>query len=138
MSPSLSIELRQSCPSGFTRDDLRYIFSPETLLEFNRWMNGQTMTLCEGKRYHYTQYHGDYCMRPHGFDDRYPAHAEDDDFTWACDYAPGGWYEATVCSGYPEGLRLDDRTVTTGHGPVTYRWDVERFIEGGIAKSIFD
>ena len=125
----IEVPLRQSCPSGLTKGDLEYLFSPETLTRFYKWMTGQTVMLCNGKRYVYKRAHGEHCMKPHGFD-KSPAHKEGDPITWACEYLPGGSHEATGCSGLPAGTPVDKDAVLSGHGAVTYSWDVERFILG--------
>jgi hypothetical protein len=127
MAEQLEYKLEPSCKYGFTRDDLEKIFNPQELKLFYKWMTGQTVSLCDGKRFKYRMGHNEEC-----------GHAEGDDFTYECSYLPGGWSEATACSGLPEGTRVDNDAVLKGHGPVTYRFDVERYIEGGFAKAYFD
>lgn len=90
------------CPYGVTQDELAAILG-DRLSEFNYWMRGQTMTLCDGVSYHYDREHSDYC-----------GHAEGDEFTWKCGYTGTGYYENTPC--WPG-----------GHGPVVYRHDLDRF-----------
>ncbi len=111
----LDVPLRQSCPSGFTKADLEYIFTPEELKKFWNWMTGQTVSLCNGEKYHHIRQHNDQC-----------GHADNEpEYTWKCSYPGGGHSEPSECAGNP-------------HGPVFYRWDVERYVEGGFAKEIFD
>jgi hypothetical protein len=43
-----------SCPSGHTKRDLEIIFpNGDDLADFYTWMNGQTMTLCDGRKYNH-------------------------------------------------------------------------------------
>ncbi len=39
-----------TCPHGYTEVDLAGILG-ERLDHFNQWMSGQTMSVCDGKRY---------------------------------------------------------------------------------------
>jgi hypothetical protein len=60
--------IEPSCPHGYTRVDLAIILG-ERLAGFDRWMNGQTMMLCEGRLYDYEakEYRPDACADdPHG------------------------------------------------------------------------
>lgn len=93
------------CPQGVTHDELVTLLG-DRLDEFSRWMAGQTMSYCNGKTYAHNRSHGESC-----------GHAEGEPFTWKCDYPGGGHYEDTVCAGNP-------------HGPVVYRSDLDRFMQG--------
>jgi hypothetical protein len=44
----------KSCPYGFSTEELRVILGPR-YMDFQRWMSGQTMMLCEGRSYDYDQ-----------------------------------------------------------------------------------
>lgn len=69
------------CTGGYTIEQVENIMGPR-IEEFWRWMNGQTMMLCEGQRYnHETREYEEDC---------------------------GG----------------------IAHGPVTYTWDLQRFLDG--------
>ena len=93
------------CPQGVTRDELEMILGPR-LEDFNKWMVGQTASICDGRTYHHDQEHTDYC-----------GHAEGEEYTWKCNYTGTGHYEATECAASP-------------HGMVVYRSDLERFMRG--------
>ena len=69
------------CVSGYTRAQIEEILGDRTA-EFWAWMRGQTMTLCEGRKYDH-----------------------------------GTKSYVVACNGI-------------AHGPVVYRWDLERFIDG--------
>lgn len=62
--------MRQSCPLGLTEDDLFELFRDgERFKAFNRWMRGQTMSVCEGRQYNHAKkrYEPDECAAsPHG------------------------------------------------------------------------
>lgn len=107
-----------SCPSGYTAEDLEAILGPR-IEAFWHWMRGQTMMVCEGKKYHYVREHNTMCP-----------HLSGDEYSWECSYAGGGWYETTECSGLLPGMPVSDDEVLGGHGPVVYRWDLERFLAG--------
>lgn len=47
------IELRCSCESGMTDEDLAAVIPADELPRFWQWMNGQTFAICEGRRYHH-------------------------------------------------------------------------------------
>ena len=68
------------CQYGYTEEQLSTILG-ERIDAFNHWMRGQTMSICDGRRYDYDK----------------------------------GEYEDTGCG---------------PHGVITYRWDVQRFIDG--------
>ena len=59
-----------SCPHGYTRSDLSEIFpTQEAYQAFEKWMIGQTMMICEGKKFNYelNTYLPDQCWTtPHG------------------------------------------------------------------------
>lgn len=60
---------KPDCPSGYSWDLIEEILDEVTLKEFHRWMNGQTMTICEGRRYNHElrKYERDECeYNPHG------------------------------------------------------------------------
>lgn len=62
------IMIHQSCPMGLTGADIRELLGSRER-EFWKWMNGQTMSLCDGKRYNYAakEYETTECWgRPHG------------------------------------------------------------------------
>lgn len=40
----------KSCEGGYTRDDLERLLG-ERLAAFDSWMRGQTMGICDGRRY---------------------------------------------------------------------------------------
>lgn len=124
---ALDVPLKASCPHGFTKDDLEYIMAPEVLKEFYEWMRGQTVMLCNGKSYVHKRVHDEYC-----------GHKFSDETTSDCGYTSGGHFIATDCSGLLRGTMVTQDAVLMGHGPVTYRWDVERFLERGWRKEIFD
>lgn len=117
-----------SCPQGYTLNDLKEIFGDDSLPAFSRWMNGQTMSLCNGRSYRYNRIHTGKCEldKPDcapawsGLTDHdcitHCGHDEGDPFAWFCGYAGGGIEVATQCGGNP-------------HGLITYRHDVERYIE---------
>lgn len=57
------------CPSGYPWFQIEQILDEDTFLEFKFWMRGQTMTLCEGRKYNHElrQYEPDECEKtPHG------------------------------------------------------------------------
>lgn len=71
------------CESGYPWGQIETFLSAEQFAELMDWMHGQTMSLCEGRRYsHETKEYSEKC---------------------------GG----------------------IAHGPVVYRWDLERFLAGG-------
>lgn len=44
--------IQPSCPWGYTYEDLQRIFTTDVELNrFSKWMHGQTMMLCDGRRY---------------------------------------------------------------------------------------
>lgn len=93
------------CPQGVTHDELEAILG-DRLQEFGKWMTGQTMSYCDGRTYVHNRAHNAICP-----------HLDGDVYTWECDYPGGGHYEDTVCAGRP-------------HGPVVYRSDLDRFLNG--------
>lgn len=93
------------CPQGVTQDELDAILG-DRRQEFDRWMRGQTMSVCDGRTYVHDRAHNAMC--PHLYGDVY---------TWECDYTGGGHYEDTVC-------------VDSPHGVVVYRSDLDRFLKG--------
>jgi hypothetical protein len=108
----------KECPQGLTESELQGLFG-ERLHEFNFWMRGQTMGVCEGRRYHHDRCHDRFCLqefRP-GTKWSQPAHTEDSEWDWRCGYTGTGYYEPTEC-------------VYNPHGVVAYPWDVERFLLG--------
>jgi hypothetical protein len=107
----------QSCPRGHTNADLKEILGPR-LEEFWSWMTGQTMMLCDGKAYHHDRKCTPECVHPEGGS------------SWTCKYLGTGFYYATECSGLPEGTLTSRDAALTGHGAVTYPWDLERFMTG--------
>lgn len=96
---------RSSCPHGYTADDLKAILG-DRLDSFHRFMTGQTVMICEGRRYVHTRAHSDDC-----------GHDINDPYTWECDYPGGGHWENDACAGNP-------------HGIITYRCDLETFLAG--------
>jgi hypothetical protein len=38
-----------TCPRGWTREDLTWLFSPGALADFSQWMAGQTCAVCDGQ-----------------------------------------------------------------------------------------
>ena len=115
------MELPQSsCPQGYTEDDLSKIFG-DKLPSFTQWMTGQTMGICDGRRFEHKREHNDNCMNPTAsfmrFHPDYKPHTQDSAFDWTCGYVAGGSYEPTACFSSP-------------HGVVTYRVDVEAFTRG--------
>ncbi len=108
------------CPSGYPVSQLKEILG-DRYPDFGQYMIGQTMMLCEGTYYIYKREHNDYCMNPDDSFMRwhpdYIAHTENSKFDWTCGYIDGGHYEDTSCSASP-------------HGPVVYRVDLIRFLEG--------
>lgn len=94
-----------SCPHGYTQADLENILGA-SLPAFDKWMRGQTMSICEAAQYHYDRAHGEFC-----------GHAEGDEETWKCDYTGTGYYEPSSCAGNP-------------HGIVVYGTDLKRFMLG--------
>lgn len=107
-----------SCPGGYTWSDLEALLGPG-LPKFNQWMSGQTMMLCDGKRYHYDRAHTSAC-----------GHVDGDPFDYKCEYTGTGRYCATSCSDLPEGALIDWDEDLTGHGPVVYASDLERYLAG--------
>lgn len=71
------------CPHGVTRAELAGILG-DRLGAFDHWMRGQTVSICEGRR-------------------------------WDHDKKE---YQPTACADSP-------------HGVVVYRWDLQRFLDGG-------
>jgi len=60
---------KPDCPSGYSWSFLEEILDEETFEQFGKWMSGQTMTLCEGRRYDHEakEYRADECAgNPHG------------------------------------------------------------------------
>jgi len=58
-----------SCPLGYTITDINNLLSFEQRNEFFRWMDGQTVGICEGRIYNYEtkQFEPDECAgTPHG------------------------------------------------------------------------
>jgi hypothetical protein len=109
--------MKQSCPQGLTESDLEEVIGPD-LSDFNHWMRGQTMSVCDGQRYHHNRVHTEECGKDSMPGTRWSekAHAEGDPFTWRCGY-DGGYYEPSECAGTP-------------HGIVVYPSDVERYLCG--------
>lgn len=103
-----------SCPLGYTRTDLEKLFSESELEGFYKFMSGQTVSLCDGRRYHYNRAHGDWCRTP--VSEGGSGHQDGDEFDWRCDYTGSGYYEDTECAGSP-------------HGIVTYYYDVQRWVD---------
>ena len=55
------------CSAGYSLDYLQEILDYETFERFNDWMYGQTMALCDGKRFnHETRQYEPDCETPHG------------------------------------------------------------------------
>lgn len=57
------------CESGYSWDYLEEIMDHETFVTFSRWMNGQTCTICDGRRYNHgtREYEPTECAaNPHG------------------------------------------------------------------------
>lgn len=57
------------CPGGYPLYQLEEVFGEEVFNEFNKWMIGQTMMLCEGRKYNHEtkQYQRDECFgKAHG------------------------------------------------------------------------
>lgn len=113
----IEYELPKSCPQGYTKDDLEFIFNPYELRDFHDWMFGQTQSICDGKTgKHHGRWGGTGPSEYIQFEDN-------------CECHPGEpyWFErfASPCVGKP-------------HGVVTYSYDVERYIEGGLRKAIWD
>lgn len=44
--------IKQSCPQGLTHSDLDELLG-DRREEFNRWMVGQTMSICDGRSYNH-------------------------------------------------------------------------------------
>jgi hypothetical protein len=78
-------------------------------------MHGQTCCVCTGQSYRYNREHDENCGHEPG----------EKSFTFQCAYVEGGSYENTECAAAP-------------HGTVVYSHDLNRYIEGGIAKAIWD
>lgn len=59
--------IKPSCQLGYTHGDIEVIFGSK-LPAFLKWMHGQTIGYCEGKKYNYDtkQYEPTHCG-PHGF-----------------------------------------------------------------------
>lgn len=55
------------CAMGYTFAQVKEIMGSR-YGEFGRWMNGQTMALCDARQYNYTtkEYEPNGCDRPHG------------------------------------------------------------------------
>jgi hypothetical protein len=70
MTTNVQVLIKQSCPQGLTGDDLAELFGDgERLREFNHWMRGQTMSVCDGREYNYAEkrYQPTKCAgHPHG------------------------------------------------------------------------
>lgn len=115
----MSIELRQSCPQGFTRADLEFTLGDKDRLDdFSKWMTGQTMSVCDGQSYHHNRYHDDHCRNGKDLITRQLiGHTDDSPFNWHCGYTGTGYYEDTPCKDNP-------------HGIVVYRSDLERYLAG--------
>lgn len=61
--------INPSCELGYTHGDIEVIFGSR-LPAFLKWMSGQTIGYCEGKRYNYEikEYEPTNCSsHPHGF-----------------------------------------------------------------------
>jgi hypothetical protein len=64
------LELQEpTCPHGYTEDDLTEILGEDGLVPFWNWMSGQTVMLCDGRKYNHTM--GEYVetscsATPHG------------------------------------------------------------------------
>lgn len=57
------------CPDGYPWTQLEDAFDEDTFKEFRHWMGGQTMSICEGRKYNHdtNQYEPDECAgSPHG------------------------------------------------------------------------
>lgn len=60
--------MKYSCPQGYTHSDLESLFGDE-LPAFYEWMNGQTMSICDGRAYDHDkrEYYATECAdNPHG------------------------------------------------------------------------
>jgi hypothetical protein len=60
---------KPSCPQGYTDKDLREILKGSLLDRFNKWMTGQTMSVCDGQgqRSELASYRSTPCYNnPHG------------------------------------------------------------------------
>lgn len=104
-----------------TRQDLQELFK-DSLTAFDKWMTGQTQSICDGRRYHHDRYHSEDCMGPisPGYAKAFPdvsPHTSDSPYDWRCGYVGTGYYEDTECKNNP-------------HGVVTYLWDVARYLNG--------
>lgn len=45
-----------TCPFGYTTEDLNALFpTEEEMVAFNKWMYGQTMSICEGRTYNHEE-----------------------------------------------------------------------------------
>jgi hypothetical protein len=117
------------CPSGYPAGQLEEIFGKD-IKKFRHYMTGQTVMFCTGKRWHYIRGHSkcppDKANCQRGFTDPCIAHCnhnEGDDYTWLCDYLPGGYEEPSECVSKP-------------HGLVTYRCDVERYFDWQAGKPV--
>lgn len=54
------------CPHGLTRRDVKTVMGAR-LDEFDKWMNGQTMMICDGRKFnHDTREYEPDCPEPHG------------------------------------------------------------------------
>jgi hypothetical protein len=103
-----------SCPQGYTTADLETLFGEAELRDFREFMTGQTAGICSGQTYHHNRAHGGYCRTPAA--EGGAGHHDGDGFTWQCDYTGSGYYEDSGCAGSP-------------HGGVTYRHDVQRWVD---------
>lgn len=44
---------KPECPFGYPWYQLEEIFDEETFERFSKWMNGQTMSICEGRKFNH-------------------------------------------------------------------------------------
>lgn len=61
--------LTPSCPYGYTQDDLLRLFGVAGIDDFNKWMRGQTQSICDGTRYNHDKKECEPTMckdHPHG------------------------------------------------------------------------
>lgn len=71
MSNENLTQIPQSCPMGLTESDLAALFpDPIERTKFNKWMFGQTATMCEGRQFNHDtrEYEMTDCAEhPHGY-----------------------------------------------------------------------
>jgi hypothetical protein len=66
VSNNIGVKIEPACQMGFTRNQVTELMGDQ-LPEFNQWMRGQTISICDGRLYNYaTEQYDSSCGVPHG------------------------------------------------------------------------